>query len=136
MTYFLFDVFVFLAYYEYGTETVVKEVRLVSVHMMVNVMSKQDALSGRVSLRVFPEICDLIDMESIRLRRAGVTFGGRKAKQAVVIMAAVEEFLSIPEEIRNKLYEKRVEQYEKRLAEPAPKLFALPNPPSAVGTSN
>jgi sugar lactone lactonase YvrE len=54
----------------------------------------------------------------------------RKAKQAVVIMVAVEEFLSIPEEIRDKLYQKRVEQYEKRLAHPAPKSFGLPNTPS------
>ena len=98
--------------------------------MVMNSMSKHDALSGRVSLRVFPEINDLIDFESIRLRRAGLTFAGRKAKQAVVIMVAVEEFLSIPEEIRDKLYQKRVGQYEKRLAHPAPKSFGLPNTPS------
>ena len=43
---------------------------------------------------------------------------------------AIEEFLSIPEEIRDKLYQKRVEQYEKRLAHHAPKSFGLPNTPS------
>lgn len=100
---------------------------------MVNLMSKQDAMSGRISLRVFPEICDMIDLESMRLRREGLRFGERKAKQAVVVMAAIEEFLSLPEEIRNKLYLKRIDEYEKRLLEPkAPALGRLPNPPSAV----
>ena len=97
---------------------------------MVNLMSKQDAMTGRLSLRVFPEIVDAVDFETMRLRREGLKFGERKAKQTVIIMTAIEEFLSLPEEVRNKLYLKRIDQYEKRLTAPQPQAFAAMQKPA------
>ena len=99
--------------------------------MEMIVQKKTDVMTGRINLKVFPEILELVDLEAARLRREGMRFGERKAKSAIVIMAAIEEFLSLPEEIRDKLYISRLADYEKRLTEPVKRTFQnLPNPPS------
>jgi hypothetical protein len=92
---------------------------------------KTDVMTGRINLKVFPEIVEKVDIEASRLRREGLRFGDRKAKSAVVIMAAIEEFLSLPEEIRDKLYLKRLADYERRLAEPVKRAFETPQKPPA-----
>lgn len=100
---------------------------------MVTMMSKQDALTGRLSLRVFPEIMDAVDLETMRLRREGLRFDKRKAKQTVIVMTAIEEFLSLPEDVRNKLYLKRVAEYEKKLLKPQSPGFGVPG--SAIASN-
>lgn len=92
---------------------------------------KTDVMTGRINLKVFPEVVEKVDIEASRLRREGLRFGDRKAKSAVVIMAAIEEFLSLPEEIRDKLYLKRLADYERRLAEPVKRTFENPPKPPA-----
>lgn len=99
--------------------------------MRMLVQKKTEVMTGRINLKVFPEILELVDLEAARLRREGLRFGERKAKSAVVIMTAIEEFLSLPQDIRDKLYIKRLSDYEKRLSEPVKRTFQnLPNPPS------
>lgn len=101
--------------------------------MEIILQKKTDVMTGRINLKVFPEIVEKVDIEASRLRREGLRFGDRKAKSAVVIMAAIEEFLSLPEEIRDKLYLKRLAEYERRLTEPVKRTFEpLPNPPAAT----
>lgn len=80
-------------------------------------------MTGRINLKVFPEIVELVDIESSRLRREGLRFGERKAKSTIVIMTAIEEFLSLPEEIRNKLYLSRIAKYENCLNKPVTRIF-------------
>jgi hypothetical protein len=101
--------------------------------MEITLHKKTSVMTGRINLKVFPEIIDKVDIEASRLRREGLRFGERKAKSAVVIMAAIEEFLMLPEDIRNKLYLKRIAEYERRLAEPVTRTFdPLPSPPSTT----
>jgi hypothetical protein len=86
-------------------------------------VKKTDAMIGRLNLKTFPEIVESVGVESSRLRKEGLKFGQRQAKQAIVVMTAIEEFLAMPEEIRDKLYLKRIQDYEKRLETPRKRKF-------------
>lgn len=84
---------------------------------------KTQVMTGRISLKVFPEILEAVDIEASRIRKEGLRFGQRKAKSAIVIMAAIEEFLAMPEETRNEIYIKRVARYESLLSQPCNRIF-------------
>lgn len=86
-------------------------------------MKKADAMVGRLNIKTFPEIVELVGVESSRLRKEGLKFGERQAKQAIVVMSAIEEFLALPEDVRDKLYMKRIKDYEKRLEAPPKRKF-------------
>jgi hypothetical protein len=89
--------------------------------------TKAEAMTARLNLKTFPEIVELVGIESSRLRKEGLKFGQRQAKQAIVVMTAIDEFMSLTEDARDKIYLKRMADYEKRLQKPHKRKFASQN---------
>ena len=67
-------------------------------------MSKSDVLSARMDLRVAPQILADLDMEISRLRMTDQMFGNRRPRHAAIVMAAIKEFLTLPELKRDQAY--------------------------------
>lgn len=69
-------------------------------------MSKADALTARLDLKVAPQILADLDIEISRLRLTKQMFGNRRPRHAAIVMAAVKQFMSLPPEQRDAVYGK------------------------------
>lgn len=83
-------------------------------------MSKLDNLSGRLQLRVLPEILSDLDYEQARLRNSGFMFGNRKPKHAAIVMTALKAFLTLTPSQRDEFYEKFLPQFEETVQKDDP----------------
>lgn len=75
-------------------------------------MSKLDTLSGRLQVRVLPELLSELDSEQGRLRTKSFMFGNRRPKQAAIVMTALKAFLELTPAQRDSLYEKHLPKLE------------------------
>jgi len=69
-------------------------------------MSKLDTLSGRLQIRVLPQLLSEMDSEQGRLRTRSYMFGNRRPKQAAIVMTALKAFLDLTPGQRDALYER------------------------------
>lgn len=75
-------------------------------------MSKVDALSGRLQIRVLPQLLSEVDSEQGRLRTRSYMFGNRRPKQAAIVMTALKAFLALSPNQRDELYERYLPELE------------------------
>lgn len=83
-------------------------------------MSKLDTLSGRLQIRVLPELLSELDSEQGRLRTRTYMFGNRRPKQAAIVMTALRAFLDLTPGQRDALYEKHLPALEGAVEPAAP----------------
>lgn len=75
-------------------------------------MSKVDTLSGRLQIRVLPQLLSDVDSEQGRLRTRTYMFGNRRPKQAAIVMTALRAFLDLTPGQRDALYERYLPELE------------------------
>lgn len=81
-------------------------------------MAKFDNLSGRLQLRVLPEILSDLDYEQARLRNSGFMFGNRRPKHAAIVMTAIKAFMALTPNQRDEYYEKFLPLFEETVQNP------------------
>ena len=69
-------------------------------------MSKGEALTARLDLKVAPQILADLDIEISRLRLSKLMFGNRRPRHAAIVMAALKHFMTLPADHRDAVYAK------------------------------
>lgn len=83
-------------------------------------MSKLESLSGRLQIRVLPQLLSDVDSEQGRLRTRNYMFGNRRPKQAAIVMTALKAFLALTPGQRDALYERYLPELEGTTEDTAP----------------
>jgi hypothetical protein len=69
-------------------------------------MSKTEALTARLDLKVAPQILADLDIEISRLRLTKQMFGNRRPRHAALVMVAIKQFMTLAPELRDAAYDR------------------------------